>query len=281
MRAGVHCSVLGGFAGALQEAAALKCETLQIFTRSPRNWKTRVYTDEEFTAFRVERDKLKIGPIVVHAPYLPNLCTSNEFMYRKSVDALKEDLECCEKLGAEFLVIHPGAYSETADVETGLARVVAALDEAFAEVPGQCKVLIENMAGGGRRIGGPFSEVGAIIKRTKERERLGVCFDTCHAFAAGYDISNKEGVRKTLQEFEREVGLDKIDVFHVNDSAGERGCNRDLHDHLGKGHVGLEGLQSLFTSHDLNSCAFILETPKGFYSQPDLDNLKKLRSLFR
>jgi deoxyribonuclease-4 len=195
------------------------------------------------------------------------------------VRALKEDLVRCEKLGAEFLVVHPGAFSETADLTAGLDRIVAALDAGLAAVPGKSKILVENMAGGGRRVGGPFAEVGAILKRVEEQDRIGVCFDTCHAVGAGYDISDKSGVQKTWDEFDREVGLNKIAAFHVNDSKGELGGHRDLHEHLGKGRVGLEGFRHLFAAHDFSGCAFILETPKEPAPQSDLENLKRLRSV--
>src|SRR5689334_20016178 len=144
MRVGVHTSVRRGFSAAAEDAAALGCETFQIFTQSPRGWMTRVYADEEFAAFRRAREKLALDPVVVHAPYLPNLCTADETLYRRSVRALKEDLQRCEKLGAEYLVIHPGAYSPGSTLAAGLDRIGAALNEALGEVPGNVAVLIEN-----------------------------------------------------------------------------------------------------------------------------------------
>jgi deoxyribonuclease-4 len=248
-----------------------------MFTQSPRGWKTRVYTDEEFAAFRRAREQSAIGTVVVHAPYLPNLCTSNEDMYRKSYDALVADLGRTEKLGAEFLVVHPGAYSPEADLETGLARIVDAFDRAFAQAPGRCTVLIENMAGGGRRIGGEFRHIGEILRRVQAPARLGVCFDTCHALAAGYDISTDAGVDATLAEFDREIGFDRLRVFHCNDSKTPCGSHRDRHESLGKGHVGVAGLTRLFRSRPWPDRAFILETPKEPAPATDLENLRVLR----
>jgi deoxyribonuclease-4 len=249
-----------------------------MFTQSPRGWKTRVYTDEEFADFRRERERSGVTPVVVHSPYLPNLCTSDPELYQKSLDALKGDLDRCEKLGAAYLVIHPGSYSPTADLETAYGRIGAAINDAFDSVPGSSMLLIENMAGGGRRLGGPFREIAEIFKRVKNKKRIGVCFDTCHALGAGYDLSNAAGVETTLQEFDRELGLDQIKVFHVNDSKGALGSHRDLHQHLGQGNVGLEGFKMLFRSGPFENCALILETPKEPIPPSDLENLKRLRA---
>jgi deoxyribonuclease-4 len=276
-RVGVHCSVRNGFTAALQQAARLGCETVQIFTQSPSEWKTRVYTEEEFTGFRHAREELALSPIVVHSPYLPNLCTSNSSMYERSLSALISDLKRCEELGAEFLVIHPGAYSPAATYETGLKQFISALNKAFETVKGSCQVLIENMAGGGRRIGGGFKELADMLNGVKESAKMGICFDTCHATGMGYDISTESAVTSTLKEFDREVGLSAIKVFHVNDSEGALGSHRDLHEHLGKGFIGLDGFKSLFRHSAFKDCALILETPKDS-PRADLDNLKVLRS---
>lgn len=278
MRVGVHTSVRRGFAAAAHDAAALGCETFQIFTQSPRGWMTRVYADAEFVAFRDARETLGLDPVVVHAPYLPNLCTSNETLYRRSVRALKEDLQRCEQLGADYLVIHPGAFSPESTRETGLDRIGGALNEALTEVPGEVTILIENMAGGGRRIGGPFEELGAILERVREQVRVGVCFDTCHAFACGYDLSRPQGIEAALSSLDRAVGLDRVPVFHVNDSKGACESHRDLHQHLGQGHVGLAGFRALFARPEFRRAALILETPKEPAPSSDLENLRRLRA---
>jgi deoxyribonuclease-4 len=281
MRTGVHCSVRKGFVGALQEAVSLGCETFQMFTQSPRGWMTRVYTDNEFLDFRKEREKSSIDPVVVHAPYLPNLCTSNEELYQKSLKTLKDDLRRTTMLGAEFLVVHPGAYSPEADGETGIKRLAAAFNEAIAEIDGNSKVLIENMAGGGRRMGGPFLEIKKMLDQIKNRDRVGVCFDTCHAFAAGYDLSTEQGVRKTLDEFDKTIGMERIHVFHVNDSKGACSSHRDLHEGLGRGKIGKEGFGFLFKDKRIQAKALILETPKEPMPEMDLENLRVLRSFLK
>lgn len=278
MRVGVHASVRRGFSSAIHEAAALGCDTLQIFTQSPSLWQTHVHTDADFAAFRAARAEHGMSPVVVHSPYLPNLCTSNEDMYQRSLRALKEDLACVEKLGAEYLVVHPGAYSPDATPETGYARAAAAFREALDAHPGGSMILIENMAGGGRRIGGPFREIAELIRLTDRDARMGVCFDTCHAYGAGYDLRTPAAVEATLAEFDREVGLARIRVFHVNDSAGPLKSHRDLHQSLGEGEIGLDGFRALFSNSHFSDCALILETPKLPMPQSDLDNLKRLRA---
>ena len=252
-----------------------------MFTQSPRGWRTRVYEDSEFGAFRRAREKSGIDPVVVHAPYLPNLGTSDEAMYRKSLAALIADLARCEKLGADYLVIHPGAYSPDADLTTALDRIGAALNEALAAVATRTVVLIENMAGGGRRVGGAFSEIAEILKRVKQEQRVAVCFDTCHAFAAGNDVSSPAGVAAMLAEFDREIGADRIRVFHVNDSKGALGCRLDLHEHLGQGRIQEDGLRALLNHPAFRDRAFVLETPKEPAPEADLKNLARLRAYFR
>jgi deoxyribonuclease-4 len=266
-----------GFVGALQEASALGCETLQIFSMSPRQWRTRVYTEEEFRDFRREREKRGIYPVIVHSPYLPNLCTADRALYERSLRALKEDLLRCENLSAEFLVIHPGAFSPEDNREVGVDRLISALNEALAAVPGRVRILVENMAGGGRRVGSRFEEIARILNHARPRHRMGICFDTCHALGAGYDLGRPEGVDRVLAEFDREIGLGEINVFHVNDSKAPLGSHRDLHQHLGQGHIGLANFQRLFQGARFQRCAFILETPKDAPAA-DAENLARLRA---
>jgi len=279
MRVGVHCSIRKGFVGALEEAHALGCDTLQIFTQSPRGWQARVYLDSEFEEFRIRRRELKLDPLVVHSPYLPNLCTSNPLLYKKSVGWLREDLKRCEKLGAEYLVIHPGSFSPGSSPEDGLGNLIEAINRGLEAVSGKSVVLIENMAGGGRRVGSTFEELAAILGGIDQRNRIGICFDTCHASGAGYDLSSTDAVKNTLDEFEKSVGLDNIRVFHVNDSKGEIGDHRDRHEHIGKGVVGLKGFKALFSWPQFSDRILILETPKDPAPKSDLKNLKVLRSL--
>lgn len=251
-----------GFAAALGEAERLRCGTFQMFAQNPRGWRSRVYTAEEFRSFRSARAASGIGRVVVHAPYLPNLCTSNPALYDRSVDCLKADLGRCEALGADFLVIHPGAYSPESDTICGTDNLIRALNGVFADVPGETMILIENMAGGGRRLGAPFEEIRAMLAGVRQTERAGVCFDTCHALAAGFDFRTKAGAAEMWGAFDREIGLDRLKVFHVNDSKDPAGSRRDRHQHLGEGSIGLDGFRQLFGAGDFGGRSFILETPK-------------------
>ncbi len=279
MKIGVHCSVRKGFEGALLEARDLGCETFQIFTQSPRGWKTRLYQDSEFEKFRRRRSEFKIGPLVVHSPYLPNLCTSDPALYKKSVDWLLADLGRCEKLGADYLVIHPGAYSPESNVKTGLDNFVDALCQGFAASGRSVVVLIENMAGGGRRLGSSFKELAWVLSEVKNEKRLGICFDTCHAMGAGYDLSNSQGVDRTLSEFDKFIGLERIKAFHVNDSKDGLGSRRDRHEHIGEGSIGSKGFKALFSHRAFSELPLILETPKIPAPESDLKNMKALKSL--
>jgi deoxyribonuclease-4 len=278
MKCGVHCSVRKGFSGALIDAKKLGCDTLQIFSQSPRGWKTRVIKKEEFVEFRKKRAELQLGPVVIHTPYLPNLCTTDSDLYQKSIQSLKDDLGRCEGLGAEYLVIHPGAYSPDSSPEVGIENLILGCNEALDMVPGRSMILIEIMAGGGRRLGSTFQELKAMLKGIKPASRVGICFDTCHAMAAGYDLSHSEGIKKTLKEFDDVVGLEHIKVFHVNDSKGPCGNHLDRHEHLGKGSIGMKGFKELLSQPQFKGCTFILETPKEPEPEADLRNLERLRA---
>lgn len=279
MKLGVHCSVRHGFAGALKEAASLNCQTMQIFLQSPRGWRSRKFVDIEFQQFKIERRLLGINPVVVHSLYLPNLCTSNVEMYEKSIHWLKSDLEGAALLGAEYLVIHPGAYSPESNAKVGIQNFLRAMNQVLDENKEGPMILIENMAGGGRRLGGKFSELSQMLNGIHKVDRVGICFDTCHAFAAGYDIRTESSVDKVLKEFDQTVGLNHVKIFHVNDSRGALGCQRDLHEHVGLGKIGMKGFEALFKCDAFKNCALILETPKRPIPASDKKNLQKLRTI--
>jgi deoxyribonuclease-4 len=276
IRFGVHCSLKNGLAGALIEAKEKGCQSIQIFTRSPRVWKMRPASKTEIAEFQKTRKELNIFPVVVHAPYLPNLATSNSFLYDKSKGLLAEDLILSEKIGADYLVIHPGSFSETSDIETGIKNIAFAINEAIDISPGKVMVLLENVAGGGRRIGSSFEELNKIISQIKDKDRIGICFDTAHALGAGYDISNKKGIDKTLSEFESSIGLSKLKVIHMNDSMVPLASRKDRHEHIGKGFIGLKGFKYLTNCLKDRAEAGILETPK----EPEGSDIKNLKLLF-
>ncbi|MCB4791881.1 MAG: deoxyribonuclease IV [Elusimicrobia bacterium] len=276
IRFGVHCSLRDGLAGALLEAKEKGCEAIQIFTRSPRMWKMRPAKAREIIEFKKTRKELNIFPVVVHSPYLPNLGTSNKWLYAKSTELLKEDMALSEKLGADYIVIHPGSYSENSNVKKGIANITRALNEALDEVPGKLVVLLENVAGGGRRLGSSFVELKQIIRGIKAKGRIAVCFDTAHAFGAGYDISNPAGIARTIKDFDTMIGIDRLKVIHFNDSLVPLSSRKDRHQHIGKGFIGLSGFKYIIRSLKEKVEAGILETPK----EPVGSDKKNLRLLF-
>ena len=281
IRFGVHCSIRDGLKNAIIEASGIGCEAVQIFTRSPRMWKHGFSSQKEIAELKKARKQKNIHPLVVHTPYLPNLATTKKLLYRLSMNSMLEDLAFCEKIGADYMVIHPGAYSDGSTLEEGVWNISSAINRVFREVSGKTMILIENVAGGGRRIGKTFEEISQIIGKIKDKRRVGVCFDTAHAFGAGYDLSTKTGVDRTLREFDSSVGLEKLKVVHFNDSAAALGSNKDRHHHLGKGHIGLEGFRYFIKRIKDKAEAGILETPKDTPSS-DKKNLKilfKLRGL--
>ena len=262
MRLGVHCSVRGGLVMGLQEANRLGCDTVQIFTRSPRMWRAGKIQPEAAEAFRKARQEFAINPVVVHTPYLPNLCTSVEALYARSYRAFLEDLEQCEMLGADFLVIHPGAHSDGVARSEGIRRLADAMSRGFEQAGGSTMVLLENMAGGGRRMGSTFEELADMREKIGRPDRVGFCLDTAHTLGAGYPFGSETDVGMTLTEIDHKMGLENVKVIHCNDSKAVRGSHRDLHEHIGKGHVGKKAFKALLNDPRVQHCALILETPK-------------------
>ncbi len=277
MRFGVHCSLKNGLSGALLEAKEKNCEALQIFTRSPRMWKISRHTKSDVKAFKKLRKELGIYPLAVHIPYLPNIATSKKILYRRSVNALIDDLAVAEQIGADFLVIHPGAYSEGSTLQKGIENVVKGFNRAISKVKGKCLILIETVAGGGRRLGSAFEEINAMIEGVTDRDRVGVCLDTAHTFAAGYDISKLSGTDKMLRDFDSMIGLKYLKMLHFNDSMVPCGSRKDRHQHIGRGYIGKEGFKYLIKKVNAIAQAGILETPK----EPEGSDKKNLALLYK
>lgn len=281
MRLGFHCSVGKGLKNTIEEAVALKCETIQIFSRSPRAWYRREFDEKELAEFKKSLKEKDIYPLAVHMLYLPNLASCDKKLYKKSVDVLIDELKRCRILGAQYLVIHPGRYS-TGDFETGIKNIIAAINFAFSKVPSggnEEMLLLENLAGGKTDIGWRFEELRRIIDNIKEKKRIGVCLDTCHLFAAGYEIS-KNGFDKTINEFDEIVGLNYLKLLHFNDSKNILGSKIDRHTHIGAGDIGLEGFKAVVNHPKIKNLPGILETPRANLSD-DLKNIKKLRDLVK
>lgn len=276
MKLGFHCSVGKGLKNTVDEAISLQCETIQIFSRSPRSWYRRQFDKKEISEFQELLKKNDIFPLVVHMLYLPNLASSDKKLYKKSVDVLIDELKRCKILGAQYLAIHPGRYS-TGNFETGIKNIIDAINFTFLKVKNKTMLLLENLAGGKTDIGWRFEELRRIIDNVNEKNRLGICLDTCHLFAAGYEIS-KSGFDRTVKEFDEIVGLEYLKLLHLNDSKNILGSKIDRHTHIGEGNIGLKGFRAVVNHPKIKNIPGILETPRGNLSD-DRKNIKKLMGL--
>lgn len=277
MKVGVHVSVAGSIDQAVDRAAALKCDTFQIFTRNPRGWKFKELDPESAKLFRKKLEDARIGPAVTHMPYLPNLACPKDDIYKISVKALTAELERCDALGIPYAVTHMGSHLGTG-LEAGRERVIKAVNTAIADAKSSSMVLLENTAGTANSTGSTFEDVKAILDGIKKQERVGVCFDTCHAFAAGYDLRDKARVQEVLGRFEETIGWDRVKTIHLNDSKGELGCGRDRHEHIGLGCIGEAGFSVFLHDQCVGKIPLILETPID-ERRDDVGNLQKVRSL--
>jgi deoxyribonuclease-4 len=279
---GAHMSVAGGLHLAFERIRQVGGEALQIFTRNQRQWQVASILPAEQVLFQKEREKWGKGPVAAHNSYLINLAAKNEETRIKSVHAMADEIGRVAALGIPYLIMHPGSHGGDG-VEAGLDRFVNNLDAAMGSVK-QCDdvmVLLENTAGQGTGLGSAFNELSYIINNSRYKERLGVCLDTCHLFAAGYDFRTPEKYKETFQLFETEVGIDRIRFFHINDSKKALGSRVDRHEHIGKGEIGLEGFRNLVNDERFRHHPMTLETPKGKDLLEDIENLAVLKSLIR
>ncbi|MCL6588979.1 MAG: deoxyribonuclease IV [Firmicutes bacterium] len=274
MNFGAHVSIGKGFSRAIDQAVALNCNLFQIFAGNPRGWARKPLEEGEITEFK---RKLRQSGLqcVVHLSYLPNLATTDPELYQKSCQCFREDYRRANLLGADFLVFHPGKSKERA---AGFAQVVGAVNDLLESIEGPTLLLFENQAGAGGEIAGDFRELGALLKEAKQIHRVGVCFDTCHAFAAGYDLRGPTAWERTLTEFTSWIDLKFLKMFHLNDAMGSIGSHLDRHQHIGEGAIGLEGFKYLVNHPELSKLPGILETPQD-RPEDDLRNLAMLRKL--
>jgi len=275
---GVHVSIAGKLSHAIDRASELHCSTMQIFSRSPRGWKAGPMDPVEVERFRQGREKTKVSPLTIHASYLINLASTDDVLFEKSISALEEELERGDQLGADYLVVHVGSNAQ-AGMKFGIARVVEAL-KLVKTSSVQTRLLLENTAGERGDIGSKMDELAEILSHLGRDQNIGLCLDTCHAFASGYDISHRKGVEAWANEIESTVGLDRVKLLHVNDSKKGLGCRVDRHEHIGQGKIGLEGFKAIVRHPHLRQIPMILETPK---EQPgdDRRNLDTLIKLHR
>jgi deoxyribonuclease-4 len=278
---GAHTSIAGGVHRAVERGCATGCRAIQIFTSSNQQWRAREITDEDAERFRRASRRLDVRPVAAHASYLVNLASRDRTTRRRSQRALRGELERAEKLRLPNLVLHPGSHGG-AGVREGLARVAEGIARALDETASmRVRVLFENTAGQGHMLGARFEEIAALVEALGGHPRLGLCLDTCHAFAAGYDLRDETGYRRTMRELRSAVGARRLRVIHVNDSRGELGSRLDRHTHIGKGKLGRNAFALLMRDRRLERIPKILETPKGKDGREDRVNLALLRKLAR
>jgi deoxyribonuclease-4 len=278
---GAHMSIAGGCHEALRIAQEHDCETVQLFTKNASQWLGKSLSDEDVAVFRKKLRESKLKFPTAHDSYLINLATPDKLLYRRSIEAFVDEVERAERLGLSYLVTHPGAHMGSGE-EEGLQRVAMAIDEVHDRSTGfKVKILLEATAGQGTCLGHRFEHLASIIDQVKESKRLGVCVDTCHIFAAGYELSTREKYEATIQEFDRIVGLKRLKLFHLNDSKKPLGSRVDRHEHLGKGCLGLEPFRFIVNDPRFEKLPMILETPKEAGDNDDMDtiNLTVLRGL--
>jgi deoxyribonuclease-4 len=274
---GAHISISGGVWRAVERAEEVGCEAVQIFSGNPRGWKVKVLAREEVVRFRDLCRERSIYPVILHTPYLINLSSPDEEIYRKSLVAFQNDLERAELLGAELFVTHVG-YHRGGGRKRGISRMAGALRESLEKFPGlKTKVMLENTASAGSSLGHKFEFIAEIMERSRVAEHLYLCFDTCHAFVSGYDVAVAEGLKETLAEIERLIGLERLLVVHFNDSKSGLNSHLDRHQHIGRGKIGMEGMKRIARHPALQEKTFIIETPKKS-PEDDRRNLGILKS---
>lgn len=277
---GAHMSIEGGLHRALERGHSIGCTTIQIFTRNNARWAARDLMEEEIRQFHAIRDQHSIHPVFAHCSYLINLAAGNEF-YEKSIAALVTEVQRADSLRLPFVVLHPGAHRGIGE-EEGLVRVVSAINEVISSTSSaKCKIVIENTAGQGSCVGCKLEHLEYLWNHVADQNRLGFCIDTCHLFAAGYDIRTEKTYTKTFQDLLNHVPLSSILAFHLNDSKKELGSRVDRHEHIGKGQIGRIAFRCLLNDSRFRSVPKVLETPKGKDLAEDVVNLKCLRGMVK
>lgn len=279
MLLGAHMSTSGGVYAAFARGTAIGCNAMQVFVKNNNQWYARPFTSEDIRAYKTEESKADIAPVVAHAAYLINLCARDQLVLRKSRAAFIDELLRCELLGIKALIFHPGAHLGAGE-QDGIRRVAESLNITHEQTK-VCSVLsaLEGTAGQGTALGYRFEHLRDIVDLIEEKNRMAVCLDTCHLFAAGYDIRTKEGWTRTMTEFHAVVGLDRLVTIHMNDSKRELGSRVDRHEHIGKGQIGRKGFRAIMNDPRLINIPKILETPKSEDMHEDVENLRVLRGL--
>ncbi len=274
---GAHMSIAGGMERAFARGEAVGCTAMQIFTKNASQWRAKPISEEAAAAFHAAWQASSIGPVIAHDSYLINLAAPDNVKWAQAKAAFLDEMRRCDLLGISDLVMHPGAHLGQGE-PVGLQRIADALRDIFTEAPENVRVLLENTASQGTYLGGRFEHLAEIIERVPTG-RFGVCFDTCHAFAAGHDISTTEGYQKVIAEFDRLVGIETIRAFHLNDAQKGLHSRVDRHEQIGQGTIGKKGFAALMQDARFTAVPKILETPKGDNDELDRQNLALLRKL--
>lgn len=278
VRLGFHVSIAGGVDRSVDRAKVMGCDVFQIFSRNPRVWQSKVLSPEEAERFRRNFRESGIDLAVDHMPYLPNLASPKEDVYMKSVEALAEELVRCHELSIPYLVTHLGSHLGEG-WEQGMTRIAGAVERAFFMADNEVMLLLENTAGTRNSMGGRFEDVAAIIDSLGQKSRrVGVCLDTCHLFAAGYELRTPEGLQITLDGFEGAIGLERLKLIHLNDCRGSLGSHLDRHEHIGLGRIGEQGFRTFLGHPFIRGLPMIMETPVDS-RRDDRANLRAAREL--
>ena len=278
MKLGLHLSIEGSIDRAVDRAVEKSCNTLQMFSRNPHGWHSSKLGSEEIESFRKKMRRSEIWSVAIHTPYLLNLASPKEGVYRKSIRLLEDELRRADELSVPYVVTHMGSHLGHGK-KRGTMKIVDAVNEAFSVVENDVVLLLENTAGTRNSMGSSFEDIEYVASRIEDRVRVGVCFDTCHAFAAGYDLVSRGAVEHTLQRFDEVLGLKELKLVHLNDSKGSLGSRIDRHEHIGMGKIGEKGFRNILTSR-LGQLPLILETPVD-ERRSDVENLRKVRELAR
>ena len=279
MKVGLHVSIAGSIDKAVDNAIELKCSAFQIFTRNPRTWTFKDLLTEDIQSFKKKLITSKIDQYATcaHMPYLPNLSSPKKDIYKKSLDTFVNEVKRCGLLDLSYLVIHLGSHLGEG-TEVGIKNLVNACNIVVEKVNNNVTILLENTAGTKNSIGSRFEELKQILEQLESRKRFGICLDTCHAFAAGYDLRDKDVVDDMIASFDRYIGMKELHVVHINDSKGDINCNTDRHEHIGMGYIGDKGFRAILANNEIRKRLLILETPID-NRRDDVGNLEKVREL--
>ncbi len=278
-RLGAHMSVSGGVDTAFDRGEQVGCDAIQIFTKNSNQWRAAPLKEENVERYHRRQAETGITPVVAHASYLLNLATPDDGLWHRSIEAMLVEMERCDILSIPYLVVHPGSHMGSGE-DSGIARIAKALNVAYDRLPdARVKITLETTAGQGTNLGYRFEQLAAMIAATEVEERLAVCYDTCHTLAAGYDFRTPEGYAEVFTQFDEIIGLERLAVFHFNDSKQGLGSRRDRHAHIGEGSVGLDGFRPILNDPRFEDTPMLLETPKSKDMHEDIENLARLRAL--